>query len=40
VRDAADIGFRVSVLSECCASADPEAHRASLRTLAALAEIE
>jgi len=39
VRDAADIGFRVMVLSECCASADPEAHRASLRTLAALAEI-
>jgi nicotinamidase-related amidase len=39
VRDAADIGFRVTVLSDCCASADPEAHRASLRTLAALAEI-
>jgi nicotinamidase-related amidase len=39
VRDAADIGFRVTVLSDCCASGDPDAHRASLRTLAALADI-
>lgn len=39
VRDAVDIGYRVTVLSSCCASADPEAHRASLRTLAALADI-
>jgi nicotinamidase-related amidase len=39
VRDAADMGFHVTVLSDCCASADLEAHRASLRTLAALAEI-
>jgi nicotinamidase-related amidase len=40
VRDAADIGLHVTVLADCCASADPEAHRASLRTLAALAEIK
>ena len=39
VRDAADMGYRVSVLSSCCSSADPDAHRASLRTLAMLAEI-
>ena len=39
VRDAADIGYRVSVLSRCCASADPAAHQASLRTLEKLAEI-
>jgi nicotinamidase-related amidase len=38
-RDAADIGYRVSVLETCCASADMEAHRASLRTLAMLADI-
>jgi nicotinamidase-related amidase len=39
VRDAVDIGYRVTVLSGACASADAEAHRASLRTLAMLAEI-
>jgi nicotinamidase-related amidase len=39
VRDAADIGYAVSVLSRCCASADAEAHAASLRTMAMLADI-
>jgi nicotinamidase-related amidase len=40
VRDAADMGFAVTLLSDCCASGDMEAHRASLRTLAMLAEID
>ena len=39
VRDAADLGFAVTVLSECCASADEAAHRASLRTMTMLAEV-
>jgi nicotinamidase-related amidase len=39
VRDAADLGFSVSVFSKCCASADGDAHRASLRTMAMLADI-
>jgi nicotinamidase-related amidase len=39
VRDAADIGYQVAVLSACCATADPDAHRASLRTLSMLADI-
>ena len=39
VRDAADLGYRVSLLGDCCATADLEAHRCSLRTLAMLADI-
>jgi biuret amidohydrolase len=39
VRDAADIGFRVRLLADCCASADQEAHRAALHTLPMLADI-
>jgi nicotinamidase-related amidase len=39
VRDAADIGFQVRLLADCCASGDIEAHRASLRTLAMLADV-
>ena len=39
VRDAADIGFHVRLLANCCASGDVEAHRASLRTLAMLADV-
>jgi biuret amidohydrolase len=39
VRDAADLGYAVRVLANCCASADVEAHRASLKTMAMLAEI-
>ena len=39
VRDLADIGFRVRLLADCCISGDPEAHRASLRTLALLADV-
>ncbi|MGC1351981.1 MAG: isochorismatase family cysteine hydrolase [Xanthobacteraceae bacterium] len=39
VRDAADIGFHVRLLADCCASGDMEAHRASLRTLAMLADV-
>jgi biuret amidohydrolase len=39
VRDAVDIGYRVSLLAACCASADRDAHRASLRTLSMLADI-
>jgi nicotinamidase-related amidase len=39
VRDAADLGFSVRVLSRCCASADRAAHEASLKTMAMLADI-
>jgi biuret amidohydrolase len=39
VRDAADIGFHVRLLTDCCASGDMDAHRASLRTLAMLADV-
>ena len=39
VRDAADLGYPVAVLADCCASADSEAHKASLRTMAMLASI-
>ena len=39
VRDAADIGYRVRLLADCCASGDMEAHRASLRTLTMLADV-
>ena len=39
VRHAADLGLYVTVVSDCCASADPEAHAASLKTMSMLAEI-
>ncbi|MBO0754783.1 MAG: cysteine hydrolase [Bradyrhizobiaceae bacterium] len=39
VRDAADIGYRVRLLADCCASGDIDAHRASLRTLTMLADV-
>jgi biuret amidohydrolase len=39
VRDAADIGYAVRLLADCCASADADAHQASLRTLAMLADV-
>jgi nicotinamidase-related amidase len=39
VRDASDLGFNVTVLSDCCASADESAHQASLNTMAMLADI-
>src|SRR5262249_44454453 len=39
VRDAADMGYRVRLFADCCASGDLEAHRASLRTLGMLAEV-
>jgi nicotinamidase-related amidase len=39
VRDAADMGYAVTVLADCCRSADAEAHAASLRTMAMLATI-
>jgi biuret amidohydrolase len=39
VRDAADMGYRVRLFADCCTSGDLEAHRASLRTLAALSEV-
>jgi nicotinamidase-related amidase len=39
VRDAADMGHRVRLFADCCASGDLEAHRASLRTLSMLAEV-
>lgn len=39
VRDAADMGYRVRLLADCCASGDREAHRASLHTLSMLADI-
>ena len=40
VRDAADMGFRVHVLSRCCASGNPEAHRASLAVMSMLADVD
>lgn len=39
VRDAADIGFHVRLFADCCATADLDAHRASLRTLSMLADV-
>jgi nicotinamidase-related amidase len=39
VRDAADMGYRVRLFADCCASGDIEAHRASLRTLSLLADV-
>jgi nicotinamidase-related amidase len=39
VRDASDLGYFVSLLSDCCISADMDAHRCSLRTLAMLADV-
>ena len=39
VRDAADIGYRVRLFADCCASGDMEAHRATLRTLPMLADV-
>jgi nicotinamidase-related amidase len=39
VRDAADIGYRVRLLADCCASRDLEAHRATLRTMPLLADV-
>jgi len=39
VRDAADMGYVVRLFADCCASGDPEAHHASLRTLTMLADI-
>ena len=38
-RDAADLGYRVRIFENCCASGDMDAHRASLRTLTLLADI-
>jgi biuret amidohydrolase len=39
VRDAADIGHRVRLFGNCCASGDMEAHRATLRTMPMLADV-
>jgi len=39
VRDAADMGFFVRLLADCCASGDRDAHRASLHTLDMLADV-
>jgi nicotinamidase-related amidase len=39
VREAADLDYFVTVAADCCASADAEAHRASLKTMAMLAEV-
>jgi nicotinamidase-related amidase len=39
VRDAADMGYVVRLFADCCASGDPEAHHASLRTLTMLADV-
>jgi nicotinamidase-related amidase len=39
VRDAADMGYRVRLFADCCASGDLDAHRASLRTLSMLADV-
>ena len=39
VRDAADIGYRVRLFADCCASGDMEAHSATLRTMPLLADV-
>jgi biuret amidohydrolase len=39
VRDAADMGYPVRLFADCCISGDLKAHRASLRTLAMLADV-
>lgn len=39
VRDASDLGYGVTVHADCCASADSEAHAASLRTMSMLADV-
>ncbi len=39
VRDCADIGYRVRLFADCCASGDMAAHRASLHTLEMLADV-
>jgi nicotinamidase-related amidase len=39
VRDAADIGYRVRLFADCCASGDMDAHRATLRTMPMLADV-
>jgi biuret amidohydrolase len=39
VRDAADIGYRVRLFPDCCASADMQAQRATLRTMPMLADV-
>ena len=39
VRDAADMGFPVRLFADCCISGDLKAHRASLHTLAMLADV-
>jgi nicotinamidase-related amidase len=39
VRAASDLDFPVVILADCCASADMDAHRASLKTLSMLAEV-
>lgn len=38
-RDAADRGYRLIVLKDCCASGAPERHEAALTNMASLAEI-
>jgi nicotinamidase-related amidase len=40
VREAGDLGYFVTVAADCCASADTEAHKASLKTMAMLAEVK
>jgi nicotinamidase-related amidase len=39
VRVASDMDYRIVILADCCAAADMDAHRASLKTLAFLADI-
>jgi biuret amidohydrolase len=39
VRDAADIGYRVRLFADCCASGDMVAHGATLRTMPMLADV-
>lgn len=39
VREAVDMGYVVRMFADCCASGDAEAHAASLRTLAMLADV-
>jgi biuret amidohydrolase len=38
-RDAADIGYRVRLFGDCCASGDMDAHRATLHTMPMLADV-
>ena len=40
VRHAADLGYAVAMIRDCCGSADPAAAEASFKAMAMLAEVK